>query len=663
MTSKPNPKSLFLEALDREPAERAAYLDRACAGQPALRQRVEDLLRASAEANSILDHPILQLPVPEVSGADSDPAAGNSTTVDPVGRPNPKDEEVDAALDFLQASTRPDALGLLGHYEVLEVLGKGGFGIVFRAFDEVLQRVVAVKVMAPHLAATSPARQRFLREARASAAIRHDNVVQVHAIEEQPLPFLVMEFIPGQTLQQWLDSHGPLEAAEVARIGVQLARGLAAAHALGLIHRDLKPANVLLEGQPGASGVGAASRAAPDGSARLAGPTGEPGALATGGRAKLTDFGLARADDDASVTQSGAIAGTPLYMAPEQARGEALDHRADLFSLGSVLYTMCSGRPSFRASGTFAVLKRVVEDEPRPIREIIPEVPEWLCAIIARLHAKDPAGRYQSAAEVAEILERRLGQTASGEAPVLPAFRSRRRRWRAALAVTLAAVAAVGVFLALGRGDRPPRNDPGMVRYQGRVDVLVERVDADGTGRLLRLNQPGALPLRQTDKFRIEGRVDPPAYLYVVWVDPEHDVTPVYPWDPEVGWGSRKALEEPTDRVSLPPKAGKRYTAPDARPGVATMVLFARPAPLDVPDEVVRKWFEELPDLPLPPGGEQAAVWFDHYVEARDPDRTRTFGVVNSDDPFARWQGQLQKVLGDRASFQTAVSFARTGRK
>jgi hypothetical protein len=190
------------------------------------------------------------------------------------------------------------------------------------------------------------------------------------------------------------------------------------------------------------------------------------------------------------------------------------------------------------------------------------------------------------------------------------------------------------------------------------VDVLVE-----WEKRLLRLNEAGALPLRKTDKFRIEGRVDPPAYLYVVWVDPEHDVTPVYPWDPKKGWGSRPTKEEKVGGVSLPPNAGNRYTAPEAKAGVATMVLFARPTPLDVPDEVVKGWFEGLPDLPLPAGGEQAAVWFDDYVDVKDPDRPRTFAEVGADDPFARWQGQLQKVLGGQAAFQTAVSFARTGGK
>src|SRR5205814_432325 len=161
-----------------------------------------------------------------------------------------------------------------------------------------------------------------------------------------------------ESLQDRLDRTGPLELTEILRIGTQTAAGLAAAHAQGLIHRDIKPANVLLE-----NGIA---------------------------RVKITDFGLARTVDDASVTQSGVIAGTPMFMAPEQAAGESVDHRADLFSLGSVLYALCTGHPPFRASGTMGVLKRVMHDTPRPIREINPDIPDWLEAIVAKLHAKDP---------------------------------------------------------------------------------------------------------------------------------------------------------------------------------------------------------------------------------------------------------------------------------
>jgi serine/threonine protein kinase len=344
-----------------DPAARSAYLDEACGEDPALRGRVEALLLAHERLDSLLDAPAAALPDPGLAATGPHPEPARTST-----------EGADA-LTFLTPPGRPDSLGRIGHYEVLGVLGHGGFGIVLRAFDEVLQRVVAVKVLAPQLAATSPARKRFLREARSSAQVRHENVVQVYAIEEQPLPYLVMEFIPGETLQQRLDRTGPLDVPEVLRIGRQIAEGLAAAHMTDLIHRDVKPANVMIESGPQA-------------------------------RVKLTDFGLARAADDASISQSGVVAGTPMYMAPEQAKGEALDHRADLFSLGSVLYVMCTGRPPFRANSALAVLKRVAEDEPRPIREIIPEAPVWLCRVVTKLHAKDPDARFQSARDVADVL-------------------------------------------------------------------------------------------------------------------------------------------------------------------------------------------------------------------------------------------------------------------
>src|SRR5690606_37702181 len=167
------------------------------------------------------------------------------------------------------------------------------------------------------------------------------SLVTIHAIEEAHMPpYIVMEYVSGLSLQQLIDREGPLPVAKIVRIGAQAAAGLAAAHRKGNIHRDIKPANILLE-----NGVQ---------------------------RVKITDFGLARAADDASLTQSGVVAGTPQYMAPEQARGEAVDYRSDLFSLGSVLYTMCTGRPAFRADSAVAVLKRVCEEQPRPIPEVNP---------------------------------------------------------------------------------------------------------------------------------------------------------------------------------------------------------------------------------------------------------------------------------------------------
>jgi serine/threonine protein kinase len=280
-----------------------------------------------------------------------------------------------ATLPFLRPSAIAGHLGRLGSYEVLGVIGRGGMGVVLKAFDAALQRLTAIKVLAPQWASHAQARQRFEREARAAAQVRHENVVAIHAVEEADgLPYLVMEYVPGASLQQDLDRDGPLAVKEILRIGAQAAAGLAAAHEQDLIHRDIKPANILLDKD---------------------------------GNVRLTDFGLARAVDDSSLTQTGVIAGTPQYMAPEQARGARLDHRADLFSLGSVLYAMCTGRAPFRAPTTVAVLKRVCEEMP-DVRDHNPDLPDWLAEIINKLHAKRPRDRFRSADEVARLLSRHL---------------------------------------------------------------------------------------------------------------------------------------------------------------------------------------------------------------------------------------------------------------
>jgi serine/threonine protein kinase len=261
--------------------------------------------------------------------------------------------------------------------------------------------------------------------------VRHENVVQIYAVEEEPLPYLVVELVAGETLQQRLDRTGPLELRAILRIGMQAAYGLAAAHAQGLVHRDVKPANILLE-----NGVQ---------------------------RVKLTDFGLAGAADDASLTQSGFIAGTPLYMAPEQAAGEPLGPRADLFSLGSVLYELCAGRPAFRAPTTVAVIRRVCDERPRPVREVNPDVPEALCRLIERLHAKKPADRPASAREVADLLAGLLAdlqgqglRVLSSEAAPLPAPPRRTvspRPWLWAAAALALLVAGLGLGEATGVTD------------------------------------------------------------------------------------------------------------------------------------------------------------------------------------------------------------------
>jgi hypothetical protein len=294
-----------------------------------------------------------------------------------------------SVLKLLAPTDDDRMLGRWGAYEVVGVIGSGGMGVVLKGFDAALNRYVAIKILAPHLGSSGAARKRFSREAQAAAAVVHDHVIEIHGVSEAAgLPYLVMPYVRGPSLQRRLDGEGPLALVEILRVGMQAAAGLAAAHAQGLVHRDVKPANILL-----ADGVE---------------------------RVKLTDFGLARAADDASLTRTGVIAGTPQYMSPEQARGEPVDPRSDLFSLGSVLYAMCTGRAPFRAETSYGVLRRITDEEPRPIREINPEIPDWLGGIVGKLMAKQPEDRFQSAREVANLLEQCLAHVQRPTAVPLP---------------------------------------------------------------------------------------------------------------------------------------------------------------------------------------------------------------------------------------------------
>ena len=281
-------------------------------------------------------------------------------------------------------------LGRLGPYEIAGIIGSGGMGIVLKGHDRALDRFVAIKLLSPHLASSGAARQRFLREARAAAAVVHDNVIAIHGVDEfAGLPYLVMPYCRGTTLEKRVRDSGPMSLREILRVGLQTARGLAAAHAQGLVHRDVKPANILLE----------------DGVERV----------------RITDFGLARAADDASLTVTGLLAGTPHYMSPEQALGKPLDARSDLFALGAVLFTMATGSPPFRAESSHAVLRQVTDVEPADVRLANPDIPAWLSGIVRRLLAKDPAARYQSTAEVAGTLEACLAHVNDPLATPLPA--------------------------------------------------------------------------------------------------------------------------------------------------------------------------------------------------------------------------------------------------
>lgn len=385
-------RNVYLKALEiSDPKARTAFLDQACKNDPELRDRVLALLIASERLGNFLEPDTETL---EADGAglkadgESRESGHESLPQSEAGNPyetrdwlgiharESADSHTDAIdLSFLKPSADTRLLGMLGHYEIHEVLGHGAFGIVLGARDTKLERNVAIKALFPHLARTSPPRKRFLREARAGAAIRNGNVIQVFAVEEEPIPYIVMERVRGGTLQDWIDEEGPLEVERILPIAIQLVQALSAAHASGLIHRDVKPSNILVE---------------------------QRGEI----RVVLTDFGLARTMDDASLTQSGFVAGTPMYMSPEQAQGLAIDPRSDQFSLGSVLYLMLTGRPPFRASTTLGVMRRVAQAQPRAIAEIVPDAPQWFVEIIGRLMHPHKEQRYESLEPLVAELKR-----------------------------------------------------------------------------------------------------------------------------------------------------------------------------------------------------------------------------------------------------------------
>ena len=306
-----------------------------------------------------------------------------------------------AAHPFLRPPQRSDELGRLGVYRVLEELGRGGMGIVFRAEDPSLGRTVALKVMKPEFVTDASARERFTREARAVGALAHVNVVTIYQVgEDNGLPFLAMQFLQGETLADRLDRERRLSIPESLRIGREIVEGLAAAHAAGLIHRDIKPANIWLESarsaERGARSENHEGRGS-DGNTELR-------ALHSAlGRVKILDFGLARSAEDTHLTRTGTVVGTPAYMSPEQAAGKPLGPRSDLFSLGSVLYDMCTGRPPFDAPDEMAMMIAVATQRPRPVTELNPDVPELMVRLLLRLLAKHPDDRPLSAAQVIDM--------------------------------------------------------------------------------------------------------------------------------------------------------------------------------------------------------------------------------------------------------------------
>ena len=371
----------------------------------------------------------------------------------------------DQDLNFLTPTKLPNRIGTMGQFEIVRLVGRGGMGVVLHGWDPSLERDVAIKVLDPILSNNKTARQRFCREARAAAAVAHENIVAVYSVNEDDasnLPFLVMQLIVGESLEQRLRRVNKLPVSDTVRLGAQAAAGLAAAHATGLIHRDIKPGNILIE---------------------------------SGDKIKLTDFGLARLTEDLKLTKTGFVSGTPLYMAPEQARGDDIDPRADLFSLGVVLYECLAGKPPFEGKTPLAVLRQVADTPHTSLRKINAEVPEWLEDVIDSLLTKSVEERIASAAVLAEILSAHVSPNGSGTCeevdsppcsmlPGKPLSHPARKRYRRKLAVLMAvpffaglALGAIGAWAVSGTNrntvvppvpntltasNNPPSTEPGL---------------------------------------------------------------------------------------------------------------------------------------------------------------------------------------------------------
>ncbi|MEM7478897.1 MAG: serine/threonine-protein kinase [Planctomycetota bacterium] len=367
--------------------------------------KLEDVLAAedlgdqySATLEHIAECPLCQQRIRDLAGDSRD----WNLAAEVIALPNCATEQVphdlkglagwseESMRQLLAPPSHPELLGRVGRYDIERLVGSGGMGVVFKAHDVELNRPVAIKLLAPNFVMNSKARNRFAREARSAAGVVDDHVVPIFNVgSDHDTPYLVMQFVGGGSLQDKLDRDGPLSAEDVVRIGMQVAKGLAAAHAQGLIHRDVKPSNILLD--------------------------------EVVERALLTDFGLARAKSDVELTLSGFHPGTPNYMSPEQVRGEELDCRSDLFGLGCVMYSLIVGHPPFRADSNFAVLRRVTDDPPHSMRRPNTVIQPWLEAIILKLLEKPMAKRYQSAGEVAALLTQCLAHLQQPGRAQLPA--------------------------------------------------------------------------------------------------------------------------------------------------------------------------------------------------------------------------------------------------
>jgi serine/threonine protein kinase len=551
-----------------------------------------------------------------------------------------------------------------GRYVIRKRLGKGGMGAVYLADDTQLERPVALKVALFQGDEGSSFAQRFQREAKAAAGLRHEGICRVLDCDETDgIHFFTMEYVPGKPLSQVLEESGPLDPLRAAVLTARVAEALAVAHRAGVDHRDQKPANVMLDDT---------------------------------GRPIVVDFGLARRQQDLSLTLTGDVLGTPKYMSPEQINGQEVGPASDVYSLGATLYHLLTGQPPFEAATMTQLAHRIAHEPPEPPSRHRPGIDPGLEAICLKALAKAPADRFASMDEMAAALQRYLSGAPTEPVFPKPPAPSRRRRM-VVLAALLLLTGAVAVGFAVwhgkqrnsGAGEPPPP-------FNGSVDVLVWKkdvgrafhLDAAGgavgcstlvwkkdVGRAFHLRDEEALPLTLEDEIAVEVELNRPAYLYVIWINPEGEALPIYPWK-KGNWDQRPAEEKPLDRLRRPDApifwglkqnwsvgaaVGPPINLVKVLSGMETLLLLVREEPWPAGVDL-RQLMAGLPKQAMQ--NPVAAVWFEdwqvvHGEPTREPN---VFDERRHEDPVMKTQRLLRERLGSLCSYSRAVSFANQGR-
>ena len=454
---------IFHAARELDGTARAEFLAKACAGNDGLRREVESLLRQADQAGSFLETPAIEV----AAGA----LAKGKKLLDPIS-------------PALEAGT------MIAHYRLIGKIGAGGMGEVYRARDTKLQRDVALKFLPEELATDHKALERFQREARAASALNHPHICTLHDIgEEEGRPFIVMELMEGQTLKGLIGRGAlrapaggpspPLQIPQLLDLAIEIADALDAAHQKGIIHRDIKPANIFITARGQA-------KILDFGLAKLAGGTGVSPVDVHGQDARATELPTATFDRG-QLTIPGTAMGTVAYMSPEQARGEPLDARTDLFSFGAVLYEMATGRPAFIGDSGAEIITKILKEEPPSPRSLNPELPAKLEEIITKCLEKERDLRYQNASEIRTDLKRLKRETDSASAVAAGSSRHVDRSGvklplprRVAILAGVLAVVVIGLSITWLATHRPPPAPPQLkerrITFNPRENTLTQGV-------------------------------------------------------------------------------------------------------------------------------------------------------------------------------------------